>query len=169
MSGVVVVVGNPRPSSRTAVAAAELGRRIAAGGEAAVIDLAGLAPAMFDQESETVAEAVAQVRAAQILVVASPTYKATYTGLLKAFLDRFGADSLRGISAVPMMIAAAPQHAMAVEVMMRPLLVELGASVPTRGLFLQESQLADLGPVLDAWCSANLQFLPLSARRRATT
>jgi FMN reductase len=31
-----------------------------------------------------------------VLVVASPAYKATYSGLLKAFLDRLGTVSLAG-------------------------------------------------------------------------
>ena len=43
---------------------------------------------------------------ADLVVVASPTYKATYTGLLKLFLDRFaGGTGLRGV-AVPLMLGA---------------------------------------------------------------
>jgi FMN reductase len=36
-----------------------------------------------------VTEAVESVRASTAVVVASPTYKATYTGLLKLFLEQF--------------------------------------------------------------------------------
>lgn len=161
MRNVVVVVGNPRPGSRTARAAIELGQRVAEGGEVTVIELAELAPVLFDPTSVKVAAAVELARGAETLVVASPTYKATYTGLLKAFFDRFPGDALRGVSAVPLMVAAAPHHAMAVEVMMRPLLVELGASVPTRGVFIQESQIDELGGVLDAWCATNLTLVPV--------
>ena len=35
------------------------------------------------------ADLVARVGEADLVVVASPTYKGTYTGLLKLFLDRF--------------------------------------------------------------------------------
>jgi FMN reductase len=45
-----------------------------------------------------VAELVAAVSAAELVVVASPTYKGTYSGLLKLFLDRFVADALRGVA-----------------------------------------------------------------------
>jgi FMN reductase len=38
-----------------------------------------------------------------------------------------------------------------VETHLRPVLVELGAVMPTRGLYLQEADLAELGPVLDGW------------------
>ena len=83
-------------------------------------------------------------------MVASPTYKATYTGLLKLFLDQIGADELAGVVTVPVMVGAGAAHALAVETHLRPVLVELGATMPTRGLYLQEADLAELTPVLDA-------------------
>jgi len=49
------------------------------------------------------------------------------------------------------MVGAAPQHALAVEVHLRPVLVELGATLPTRGLYVMESQLADLDAIVAAW------------------
>ena len=61
-----------------------------------MVDLATLGPALLDWQDPTVAELVAAVGAADLVVVASPTYKGTYTGLLKLFLDRFAADGLRG-------------------------------------------------------------------------
>jgi FMN reductase len=49
------------------------------------------------------------------------------------------------------MVGAAPQHALAVEVHLRPVLVELGATMPTRGLYVMESQLESLDEVVGAW------------------
>ena len=49
-----------------------------------------------------------QVSSADLLVVAQPTYKATYTGLLKLFLDQLPGDGLRGVTAVPLMLGAGP-------------------------------------------------------------
>jgi len=69
-----------------------------------------------------------------MLVVASPTYKATYTGLLELFLDGYGPAPLAGVEAVPLMVGAAPHHALAVDVHLTPLLLELGASVPAAAL-----------------------------------
>ncbi|TDD63979.1 hypothetical protein E1262_29575 [Jiangella aurantiaca] len=40
-------------------------------------------------------------------LLATPTYKARYTGLLKAFLDRLPGGALRGTVAVPVTVAAA--------------------------------------------------------------
>lgn len=160
MSGsVVVVVGNPRPASRTAAVACALGRRLAGDGDVLAIELADLAGELFDPASPAVADAVALVRGAAALVVASPTYKATYTGLLKAFLDRFAADALLGIPTVPLMVAGAPQHALAVETSLRPVLVEIGASMPTRGVFVLDADLAKPDAALDRWCATYLPVL----------
>jgi len=110
------------------------------GAEAAVnVDLAVLGPAVLDPDDRDVAAAVDHVLAADVLVVASPTYKATYSGLLKAFLDRLGTGSLAGSAAVPIMLAGAPNHRLAVDVHFTPLLLELGADVPVRGLFVLEA------------------------------
>ena len=145
---VAVVVGNPKPLSRTHDAALTLADRL--GGPDLVVDLADVAGELFDWSSARVTGLVEQVAATDVLVVASPTYKATYTGLLKAFLDRFPHEGLAGVTAVPLMLGAAPVHALAPEHGLRPLLVELGASVPTRSLFVLDSQHDDPAPY-DAW------------------
>ena len=50
---------------------------------------------LFDWRLRDVADLVEEVAGSLVVVVASPTYKATYTGLLKAFLDRFPAPRAR--------------------------------------------------------------------------
>ena len=152
----VALVGNPRPKSRTlgaAVYAVEaINERIGISGEARTVDLSVLAPDLLSAvPPPDVQDALDTVGEADILVVASPTYKATYTGLLKVFLDRFGAGSLASASALPMLVMGDARHALAVETHLRPLLIELGANVPTPGLALLESQLADAEDVIGAW------------------
>jgi FMN reductase len=85
--------------------------------------------------------------------VASPTYKATYTGLLKLFLDQIGTGDLAGVVAVPLMLGGGPAHALAPELLLKPVLVELGATAPTRGLYLLDSTWDDPAP-LEAWLAA---------------
>ena len=87
-------------------------------------------------------EAVDGIRSCALVVVASPTYKASYTGLLKSFLDWFSTTSLQGVTVVPVMTGAGAHHALAVEVHLRPVLVELGATLPTRGLYVTEARAA---------------------------
>ena len=148
---VAVVVGNPKPRSRTYESALILADRL--GGADLVVDLAAHASELFDWGAPRVTELVEEVASSLVVVVASPTYKATYTGLLKAFLDMYGPGGLAGVVAVPVVVSGNPAHALVGEVHLRPLLVELGAVVPTRALTLVESQLTDLDPVIDRWWS----------------
>ncbi|CAM3421905.1 NAD(P)H-dependent oxidoreductase [Nocardioides dubius] len=136
---VAVVVGNPKPASRTLAAATYLAGELAGREPDLVVDLAELSGELLDWGSERVARLVEEVSAADLVVVASPTYKASYTGLLKLFLDRFGAGQLSGVG-VPLMLGAGPGHELAVEYTLRPLLSLLGAAVPTTGLYVTDSR-----------------------------
>lgn len=158
MSTIGIVVGNPKARSRTldvaravAEAAASAAGIEGAGVERVEVDLADLGPHLFDWSAADVRAAVDAIADTSLLVVASPTYKASYTGLLKSFLDWYGTTGLSGITTIPVMVGAAPGHALAVEVHLRPLLVEIGATLPTRGLYVTEDHLDDLDAVLDAW------------------
>jgi FMN reductase len=163
---ITTVVGNPRIGSRTRVAAeavaeslAGLAREQGRAPDLHVVELAELANQVFAFPSEPSDAALALVQSSDLLVVASPTYKATYTGLLKAFFDRFGSDALAGVAAVPVMLGGAPIHMLAVDTHLTPLLLELGASCPTRGLFILESELEQLDAVVGAWRAANQVIL----------
>ena len=131
-----VVVGNPKPDSRTLAAAIHLATALTEQPPDLVVDLATLGPALLDWADPEVARLVAEVGDHDLVVVASPTYKGAYTGLLKLFLDRFsGGTGLRGL-AVPLMLGGSPAHALAPELTLRPVLTELGATVPGRALYL---------------------------------
>ncbi|MGH3379645.1 MAG: NADPH-dependent FMN reductase [Actinoallomurus sp.] len=149
---VVVLVGNPRPASRTHTVAVQAARALAPDTTPEVVDLTGIAPLLLGSHaSVAVEDAVEKVASAGLLVVASPTYKGTYTGLLKVFLDKV--PSLKGVTALPLLVMGSPRHALAVEVHLRPLLVELGATVPTPGLAVVETDLERADEVLAAWAA----------------
>jgi len=160
---IAVVTGNPKPASRTLGVAQAVARALAGGlggtGEPLVIDLAEHAASLFDPDAAELSELVRQVAASDVLVAASPTYKASYTGMLKAFFDRYGNNGLAGVTAVPVMTGAWAGHLLAAEVHLRPLLVELGASVPSRALYVTEPQLPDLDAVVAAWAETALPQL----------
>ena len=154
----VTIVGNPRPQSRTLTvalqAAAVIGETAGLAGGGQVVDLSGLARRLLLPEpSAAVEDALELAMGADLLLVASPTYKGTYTGLLKVFLDRLPHQALAGTIAFPLLVMRLPQHALAVEVHLRPLLVELGATVPTPGLAVLEPDLDALDEVLRPWAA----------------
>jgi FMN reductase len=151
-----VVVGNPKPESRTlgvALAAAEaLVESLGMPAGPAVIDLSVLARRLLLPEpSAAIEDATDQVLSAGLLLVASPTFNGTYSGLLKVFLDRLPYKGLQDTTALPLLVMDSPLHALAVEMHLRPLLLELGASVPAPGLAVLESELAELDRVLHGW------------------
>jgi FMN reductase len=137
-----VVVGNPKPRSRTLASAIHVARELT-GEPDLVVDLADLGGAVLDLHDEHVSRLVKDVVGCDVVVFASPTYKAAITGLLKAFLDRIPNDALDGVVAVPLMLGAGPCHALAVETSLRPVLTELGATVPARGLYVFDATYAD--------------------------
>jgi len=173
---IAVVVGNPKAGSRTLrvaqatadilvdrlIAMDQLGENT----ERIVVYLAEVTGQLFDYPSQLIDDLLASVAASDVLIAASPTYKATYTGLLKVFFDRYSNNALAGTVAVPVMTGAAPIHALAPELHLRPLLVELGATTPTRGLYVTEAQFDDLDGVIGAWADA---AVPLVGRALLAT
>ena len=96
---------------------------------------------------------------ADALIVASPTYKATYTGLLKLFLDQFGQGELRGLPTFALMLGGSASHSLAPELTLRPVLVEIGASCPAPSLYLIDSEY-DTSPALDEWVAIAKKYMP---------
>ena len=154
---VAIVVGNPKPMSRTLRIAELLVKKLLAGKSFSLetIDLAEHASEMFKWPSDTMAGLNELVARSHLVVVASPTYKATYTGLLKAFLDRYPANALRGVVAIPVMTGADHSHSMAPVVNLAPLLVELGATVPFGGFYFAVNQMDRLEDLIAAAASGS--------------
>lgn len=157
-----VVVGNPHAGGRTSqvgIAVGEALCELRPDLSIDVIELAVHAPQMFEWNDPDLAEVVDRIMHGSALVVASPTYKASYTGLLKAFLDRFAAGSLVGVVTVPVMLGAGEQHALAVESQLRPVLVELGATMPAAGLYVVDSELDGVPDIVDRWLDTHRPVL----------
>ncbi|WP_371660933.1 NAD(P)H-dependent oxidoreductase [Streptomyces sp. NBC_00280] len=134
----VAVVGNPKAGSRTRDAAERLAAAL--GLDCDVLEVTSLGAGLLTWGDPDVLAAVERVRSADIVIAASPTYKGTYTGLLKLFLDQFPTDTgLAGQVALPLMLGAGPAHALAPELTLKPVLVELGATCPSQGLYQLDS------------------------------
>jgi FMN reductase len=170
MIPVTVIVGNPKPNSRTrrvAVSTTQaLCRSLAVAGSSVgppnLIDLAEATADLVGQgeRPDRLDEMLRMVRLpGGLLVVASPTFKAAYTGLLKLFFDLLPQAALRGVVAVPLMTAASAANRTVVEHLLRPLLVEVGARVPTPGLCVMESEFETLDQRLAGWLTTAVPAL----------
>jgi Predicted flavoprotein len=156
----VVLVGHPRVGSRTHVVARRVGELLGAAlaepGTAVpapgLVDLAELAPRLLDSNGNGTAEAALRtVGEAPLLLVASPTFRGSYSGLLKLFLDLLPRYGLARTVVVPLMTAGIPAHRLTVDTTLRPVLRELGARVPVAGISVLETELGRVDEVFASW------------------
>ncbi|HEY3919334.1 MAG TPA: NAD(P)H-dependent oxidoreductase [Stellaceae bacterium] len=154
-----VVVGNPKPKSRTLEAGLLVAKKLTGAEPDLVLDLVAFGAALLEFGNPKVNEAIEAVRRCDVAVFASPTFKATYTGLIKLFLDQIPSDGLAGVTAFPVMLGAGPAHALAPDLLFKPVLVELGAICPAVGLYLIDKNFAE-DPRLDAWVTRAKPLLP---------
>jgi FMN reductase len=142
---VTAVSAGESPQSRTRALA---GACVAWSGSGALIDLStlpgdGLLGRVHD---DAVAAAVAAASAADVLVLATPVYRATYSGALKAFLDRFDQAALAGTAVVLAATAASPHHFLALDTGGRALVASLGGWTVPSVVYATPEDFADGAP-----------------------
>jgi FMN reductase len=148
MSSVLIISGSPSGTSRTERLARSLAQRINLHHvEASLLDVRNLPAedllhARF--EAPSILEATARVAAADGIVVATPIYKAAYSGLLKTFLDILPQFALRGKVVLPLATGGTIAHVLAIDYALRPVLSSLDPLHVVNGLFLLDKQITVL-------------------------
>jgi|SRR5438105_1055266 len=144
----VAISGSPRAPSKSKTLAELLLQALAADGfDTHLIDVASLpADALLARAPATaIDDALAAVGAAQVVVAASPTYRALYTGALKAFFDLMPQAHLSGKVCVPLLTAASPVHFLAIDHGFAPLFASLeGVTAP--GVYATDDQFVEGAP-----------------------
>ncbi len=141
---VIGISGSPNTASRSRalleLALAALDKQGA--GPSRLIDLSKLpADALLGRRPDAaVADAIQGVLDAAILVVSTPIYRATYSGLLKVFFDLLPQDALARKVALPIATGGGPAHLLAVDHGLRPLLASVGALVVATGVYGTDAQ-----------------------------
>jgi FMN reductase len=147
----VAISGSPRSPSRSKTLA-ELALTLLAerGFDTRLIDLATL-PAevvLARAQSSEVDEAIAAVGEARIVVAATPTYRALYTGLLKCFFDLMPQGHLAGKPCIGLQTGIAREHALSPEYGLRPLFASLDG-VPAAVLYARDDEFTQGVPTPD--------------------
>jgi FMN reductase len=127
---VLAINGSIQAGGKTGALAAET---VAQGG-GEVLDLATLdAEAMLGRRKDAGFDrAIELVAAAERLVIVTPIYRATYSGVLKAFFDLLPQAALRGSVSLLAGTGASPAHYLALDTGLRPLVASLeGWSAPS--------------------------------------
>nr|WP_228047202.1 NADPH-dependent FMN reductase [Saccharopolyspora sp. HNM0983] len=141
----MVISGSPSRTSKTERVGAELTRRITESGRAAEQLRLRALPAEpllgADTDDPEVAAAVQQVAAADGIVLATPVYKAAYSGLLKTFLDLLPQFGFGGKAVLPLATGGSTAHVLALDYGLRPVVHSLGARHVVQSFFLLDKHL----------------------------
>jgi FMN reductase len=94
----------------------------------------------FDQIPPVVAEAYAKLAAADLIVIGTPVYKASYTGLLKHFFDLIDPKRLAGKVAILVATGGSDQHASVLEYQLRPLASFFGIATAPTAIYARDNE-----------------------------
>jgi len=141
---ILLIAASPAAPSRSAALLAGAGHELALLGLAPLTlslrDLPAHALLLADGEHAAIKAAVRQVAEARAIVIATPIYKAAYSGLLKVFLDLLPSDALRGKTVLPMATGGSPAHLLALDYALHPVLSALGARDVLDAVFAADAQ-----------------------------
>lgn len=127
---VVALAGSPSAPSRSTALLRHVLARLddaVARSEIVLRDLPPTALVRAEFADPAIRRAREQVAAARVVVIATPIYKASFSGLLKAFLDLLPQDALRGKTVLVLGTAGSAAHLLALDYSLRPVLAALGA------------------------------------------
>jgi FMN reductase len=147
---VVISAGLSNPSS-TRILAESLGastrQALAALGQDStveVVELRDLAHLITDNQltgfpTGALADAVRRVAEADALIVVTPVYTGSYSGLFKSFVDVLEDGTLEGKPVLVAATAGTARHSLVLDFAMRPLFAYLRADVVPTGVFAASS------------------------------
>jgi FMN reductase len=171
MTKTLIITGSPSSTSRTAKLANFVGARLAqAGIDSSLLDVRALpAEDLLNARADAPAikAALDQVAGARGVVIATPVYKAAYSGVLKTFLDVLPQFGLRDKVVLPLATGGTVAHVLAIDYALRPVLSSLDPLHVVPGLFVLDKQLvvaSDGSLELDADLSAKLDTAITSFR-----
>ena len=140
----LLIAGSPSERSRSASLLDAVAQRLQVRGALVdrihIRDLSPQALLLADFGHPTVVSAIDQVADASVLVVATPVYKAAYSGVLKVFLDLLPQTALKGKTVLPLATGGNPHHMLALDYALRPVLQSLGAKSILPGIYATDSQ-----------------------------
>ncbi|SFY19897.1 NADPH-dependent FMN reductase [Streptomyces atratus] len=140
MSKVLVVSGSPSPSSKTELIGDHVARRLAEyewhTGHLRVRTLPAEPLLGADVSHPAIARALEQVARADGIVLATPTYKASFSGLLKTFLDLLPQAGFTHKAVLPLATGGSVAHLLVLDYALRPVVHSLGARHVVQSFFL---------------------------------
>jgi FMN reductase len=146
---VLAISGSPSSKSRTALVAQHvLGMLRDEGLETkflSIRDLPAEALLRANTADPKIAEALSLVESAAGIVIATPIFKAAYSGLLKCMLDILPQFALAGKALLPIATGGSVAHVLALDYGLRPVLQSMGARHIVQSHFIPEKDITVQG------------------------
>jgi FMN reductase len=144
MARVVIISGSPSASSRLeGVLQTVIKQLETAGLDVQLISVRDQSPEdlVYSRfESPKIIQAVKDIEQADAVIVATPIYKASYTGVLKSFLDLLPQKGLQGKIVLPLAIGGTIAHLLAIDHALKPVLSALNAYHILSGVYVLDTQ-----------------------------
>ncbi|MCH8894437.1 MAG: NAD(P)H-dependent oxidoreductase [Chloroflexi bacterium] len=115
----------------------------------------GRPPEAFGDDTQKVLE---QVTAADMYLIATPIYRASFTGALKNLLDHIPVEGLMGKACGLIGMGATDHHYLTLDTQLRPVLAWFGAHLVPGQVYLQSQHFQD-GKLADPKAIAGLETL----------
>jgi FMN reductase len=145
MSKIVIISGSPTKTSRSSAISSFIENNLINQGQlVSKITVRDLPPedliyANFN--SLRIKRALSQIEQAQAVIVVSPVYKASYTGVLKAFFDLIPEKGLADKVILPVATGGSMAHLLSLEYAFKPLFSVLGSQEIKNGIYFVDSQM----------------------------
>ena len=151
MSRLIAVLGSVTPPGRLLKALNATTAAAKAVEPALEIDLLNLADVHIafadgrapDAYGDDTAAIVKRIASADIVILASPVYRASFTGALKNLLDHLPVEALMGKPCGIVAMGATAHHFLGVEWHLRDVLTWFGAMVPPTGVYLSSADFVE--------------------------
>jgi len=160
MSEILLISGSPSTPSRSGALLEYAAKRLGAEGLSTELVSVRDYPAedliLGKYNSPAFEETKRLVAEARGLIVATPVYKAAYTGSLKALLDILPQQALRKKTVLPIATGGSPAHLLVLDYALKPVLGALGASDILQGVYVTDDQL-QLGEKGDLFIDKEIQ------------
>ena len=145
MASVLTISASPSAVSKTALTRSLVDEHLAAlGHDVRALDVRDLPAAALlsaDTRDPAIAAVLDAVEAADGVVVATPVYKAAYSGLLKILLDLLPQRALAGKVVLPLATGGTLAHVLVLDYALRPVLTALGSPRIVQGHFLLDQSI----------------------------
>lgn len=109
-----------------------------------VHELPAVALITADFENDVIKAENRKVEEADIVVILTPIYKASYTGILKTYLDLLPQKALVGKKILPIAVGGSIGHLLALEYALKPVLAVLGATDIAHSVYIIDKQIIRL-------------------------